>query len=168
MSKTISISNIGKDNNVKSRQLNKELFESRLQLNSLKKSPFIPFSITMNKTIKKTANSSINSKDLSLKKFNKIHKRNIDNNKNRLTNLSNDNNKKFNLNLRKYSNKKKISQIHYISKTTNNTIINKTPTISNFINNNYSTIKTYGDKTQIKKNEIKIKKKNNDKNKIIK
>jgi hypothetical protein len=69
MSKTISISNISKDNNIKSRQLNKELFESRLQLNSLKKTPFIPLSITVNKTIEKTANSSINSKDLSFKKI---------------------------------------------------------------------------------------------------
>ena len=107
MSKAISISNIVKDKNVKSRQLNKELFESRLQLNSLKKTPFIPFAITVNKTMEKTANSSINSKDLSFKKFTKIQKRNRNNNKNRLTDLSNDNIAKFNHNLRKYSNKKK-------------------------------------------------------------
>ena len=126
MSKTISISNISKDNNIKSRQLNKELFESRLQLNSLKKTPFIPLSITVNKTIEKTANSSINSKDLSLKKFTKIPKRNANNNKNRLTDLSNDNITKFNLNLRKYSNKKKEITTSLYSKnpkTTNNSII---------------------------------------------
>ena len=172
MSKTISISNISKDNNIKSRQLNKELFESRLQLNSLKKTPFIPLSITVNKTIEKTANSSINSKDLSLKKFTKIPKRNANNNKNRLTDLSNDNITKFNLNLRKYSNKKKEITTSLYSKnpkTTNNSIINKRLTTSNFINNNYSsTIKTYGDKNSIKKNEIKIQKKNNDKSKAIK
>lgn len=172
MSKAISISNIVKDKNVKSRQLNKELFESRLQLNSLKKTPFIPFAITVNKTMEKTANSSINSKDLSFKKFTKIQKRNRNNNKNRLTDLSNDNIAKFNHNLRKYSNKKKDIAASLYSKnpkTTNNSIINKKLTTSNFINNNnYSTIKTYEDKNPIKKNEIKIQKKNNDKNKTIK
>ncbi len=173
MSKKISISNISKNNNSKSRQLNKELFESRLQLNLFKKTSYIPFSITVNKSLEKTENMSINSKDLSMKKFFKIPKRNIyiNNNKKKLADLSNDNIQKFNpdkIKLSKFSNKKlDITNPIYQNntKTANNSLINKRVTTSNFINNNYSTIRTYVDKNQIKKNEIKIQRKKNDINK---
>ena len=145
MSKKISISNISKNNNSKSRQLNKELFESRLQLNLFKKTSYIPFSITVNKSLEKTENMSINSKDLSMKKFFKIPKRNIyiNNNKKKLADLSNDNIQKFNpdkIKLSKFSNKKlDITNPIYQNntKTANNSLINKRVTTSNFINNIY-------------------------------
>ena len=167
MFKRISITNIGKDNNSRSRQLNKELLESRLRLNSHKKAPFMPFSITENKSIEKIDSLSINSKDLSFKKNFKVQKRSINNKEKRLTDISNDSIKKFNPNLRKLSNKKiDVTNSLYMKnpKTANNSLINKRLTTSNFINNNRSTIRTYGDKNlnQNKKKEIKIQKKSYD------
>ena len=170
MSKTISISNLEMDNYSKSRQINKELFESRLQLNSFKKTYNAPFSIKVNRSLEKTNLSiSSKSKDLSFQKYFKIPKKTINNDRKRLNDLEK-NKVRLNLNLRKLSNKRiELTHSLYINpKTANNSIINKRIINPNFINNNYSTVRNCADKNQFKRKEIKIQKKNiKDMNKTI-
>ena len=157
------ISNIGIVNNSKSHQLNKELFEARLQLNTLKKSYKIPFSIKVKKSLEKTTNLSVTSKDFSFQKYFKIPIRNKNNDKKKMKDLSNDN-VKINLNLRKHSNKKiDISNSLYFNNSKNyiNTSINNKLTNSNFVKSNFSTIRNYEDKKLLNKKQIKMQKKNN-------
>ena len=168
MSKTISITSLGNPNS-RARQINKELFEARLQLNLSKKTDNIPFSIKVNKSTEKSINLSCAPKNFSFQKYFKIPKNNLNSNKKRFTDLSNDN-IKLNLNLSKFSNRKKeISNSVYTNpKTSNNSLINNRLNNSNFINTNYSTIRYNLNKNKFKKKEIRIQKKFIDINKTIK
>ena len=164
MSKTISIPDIEIDNFSKSHQANKELFESRLQLNSFKKPFNEPFSIKVHKSLEKKGgylSISSKSKEMSFQKYFKIPKTNINKDKKRISDLTKN---KVRLNLLKLSNKiNDITNSLYINpKTANNSLINKKINNQKFINNNFSTIRNYGDKSHNKRTEIKMQKKNTD------
>ena len=162
MSKTISITSLGNPIS-RTRQINKELFEARLQLNLSKKIDYIPFSIKVNKSTEKSINLSCAPKNFSFQKYFKIPKNNLNSNKKKFNDLSNDN-IKLNLNLSKFSNRKKeISNSLYT-----NSLVNSRLNNSNFINTNYSTIGYNLNKNKFKKKEIRIKKKYIDINKAIK
>ena len=171
MSKNTSISNLKFDNYSKSRQINKELFESRLQLNSYKKTFNEPFSVKVNKTLENTGGNlsiSSKSKDLSFQKYFKIPKKTTNKDKKSLNDLAK-NKVNLNLNLLKLSNKKiDITNSLYInSKTANNSLIDKRINNQRLINNNYSTMRNYADKSHINKKEIKIQKRNTEINRTI-
>ena len=73
MSKIISISSYGKDFISRSRQINKVLFDARLNL--YKKTLNFPLSITVNRNLEKSSNLTNNSKDLTNKKYFPIQKK---------------------------------------------------------------------------------------------
>ena len=136
MSKIVSISSYGKDFISRSRQINKELFKARLQLNLNKKTFNIPLSITVNKTLEKSSNLTNNSKDLSNKQYFPIQKKlnNID--KPKLRKISNENTElKINLTKLKMNRLEKKNSSNNNYKTENNSLINKKKYNSNFINN---------------------------------
>ena len=173
MSKIISISSYGKDFISRSRQINKELFESRLQLNLYKKTLNNPLAITVNKILEKSSNltnNSKNTKDLSKKKYFPIRNKNINKNDNSKLRKISDENIKFKKNLTKLKTNRieKKNYLYNNYKTANNSLINKKKYNSNFINNNSTTNRNNICKNTLKKTSIKIARDNFDLNKIEK
>ncbi len=153
----------------KNRQKNKELFESRLQLNLTKKIDKKQFSTKINKSLEKAINLSGFPKDFSFHKFFKIStKQNLNTYKKRINNISHES---VIFNLTKFSNRKiDISNsLHINPKTNNNSLTNNKKTNSTFlINNNLSSIRYNVNKINYKIKEIKRKKKNLDISSITK
>lgn len=166
----MSVSSLGNPHS-KSNQTTKELFETRLQLNSKKKIDRIslPLTIKANKSSEKEINLSTAPKDFYFHKYFQLpKKKNVNSYKKKLFDLSNDS---IAVNLSKFSNRKKeiSNSLFTNTKTINYSIINDKKIKSTFIINKYLSSMRYNvNKLNNQKKEIKSKKQNIDISKLTK